>query len=236
MKILDFLPSADLLEKLEGIEDGLKRRRQLGRLGIIGSAFAFLAWVGNVAGLMPEGVTKWLGSLPGSWKVIGATCLAAFLALAFFLVVYRYWLKETRRPIRYTCSIGEFAVVATGDAKTDSIVDERMSRLRYDLATRLNQRVGRLMFSFSVDNKSTTDAADKADSGAGVSTDQHIHIEGVYYTQNRKAAADEGDAWELVVMPRVRIGGAESPEKLAKPVFYPIRSHPDLPVAGYEEM
>ncbi len=237
MKLSDFIPSADLLEKLEGLEDGLKRRRRLGRLGKFGAVFAFLTWLSNVAPLLPNWLQNWLSSLPGAWKGLVIIGLVATLGLVFLAVLYSLWLRESRRPIRYTCSIGHFSPVSSEDQKPVSLVVEKMNWLRHDLAQSLNQRVGRLMFFLSPDGRPPAQPAEKeAESGPKRHTDQHIHIEGVYYAQNKKASQDAADAWELVVMPRVRIGRADSPDKLAEPVLFRAPKYPELSVDQYKEL
>lgn len=241
MKLSELVPSADLLEKLEGLEHGLQRRRRLGRLGKLGTVFAVLTWLSSVLPQLPSSLKDWLSRLPAPWGAIVTAGLVLALLLAFIAILFSFWLKESRRPIRYTCSLGHFSVVSSEDNKPSSPVEEKMNWLRHDLAQRLNQRVGRLMFLFSPDAEPPAQPAGKeAANGQRRLTDQHIHIEGVYRLQERSpgnpAYAKTRPEREIVVMPRVRIGHAGSPERLAKPVYYRLRADQRLFVKDYEDL
>lgn len=237
MKLSDLFPAADLLEKLEGLEDGLKRRRRLGRLGKFGAVFAVLTWLSNVSPQLPNWLQDWLSSRTSPWKEFVTVGLVLALLLTFLAILYSLWLKESRRPIRYTCSLGHFSPVSSEEHKPASLMVEKMSWLRHDLAVLLNKRVGRLMFFLSPDRKSQAQPAEKeAESGEERHADQHIHIEGVYHAQNRKASEKDSDEWELVVIPTVRIGRTDSSETLAKPIHYTVTEYPWFSVGQYEEL
>lgn len=184
------LERPDLLSQVEGVEVGLRRRRHLGRFGAV--AFLVAAIVELVIGLLPaldviqiEGVPKWL--------VIAVAVLAATSVILF--AAGRYWLHESRRPFRYTCSLAGFAGLPPSR-------EDALPWLHHDLRELLADRIQRL--SFLEREPETADDLDLA----------HIHVGGEYVIR------DEHGAWAFEVAPRVRIGGSAKAQALAHTVKY----------------
>jgi sterol desaturase/sphingolipid hydroxylase (fatty acid hydroxylase superfamily) len=106
MKLSDLVPPSDLLEKIEGLEAGLRQRRKLSRFGLLGGVLAallsFVEILPQLAGWLPFGQLE-----PGWWMLVPAAG-----GLLFFLYFWsRYWLKEASHPIRYSCSLGSSPVI-----------------------------------------------------------------------------------------------------------------------------
>ena len=149
------------------------------------------------------------------------------LALVLFLVVAswaRFWLEASKAPFRYTCSVAEFQRMGGADGPAES----HWSWLSHDLAERLNQRIGRLLF--------VDEALAKPDP-RGV--ESHVHLGGSYGVRK-----DRQDRWVVEVTPRVRIGPPGNAETLAHTVVFPLAGTPggaapklaDIPARTYDRI
>jgi hypothetical protein len=203
MKWPDILPPTDLLERVEGIEEGLRQGK---RLGIIG-------WVGVLASVLQVTVqlqnSDWWAALSDfDWNQL-ALQWPLFVSL-FILVISlilvswnRFLLKESREPFRYTYFIEDFTSVTATPQK------ECWSWLRHDLSEQFRKRIGRL---FLLDEQLAK--ADDKEQQAERDRDSYIHISGSYLLR-------EKDGHPMVeVLPRIRIGPPGRPETLAHPVVF----------------
>src|SRR5262245_44782761 len=112
MRVSSLLPPADLLDKVQGIEAGLRQRRRLGRLGWGGLMLASTAELlvelkaSGIGSFVQELSKTGLATLPHYWPY-----LLPMAFVVFFLLLgcwSTFWLAESRRPFRYTCSIAPF--------------------------------------------------------------------------------------------------------------------------------
>lgn len=191
------LPDAELLKQWQGVEEGLRRRRTLSRVG----------WTGAVAAsILQVAVTvldsKWLQALKNfdlsglkdSWYL----ALPLVAAVVFFILYRwsRFWLQESEQPFRYTCSIEDFTPAAGGTA------EPKLKWLSHHLTRRMNERIGRLRFA-------------EEPKTAGEESSSHIHVRGQYIIR------EDRDGNPLIeVLTRVRIGGGGRPETLAHKVLF----------------
>jgi hypothetical protein len=199
MKLPEIFPPADLLERVEGVKRGLRQRRRLGRLGWAGFLLASTIQIVVVAANSPFAKAVYEFEWPTLLKFVGVWwpyLLPAF-AIVLFLVVAnwaRFWLKESKAPFRYTCSVADFKEVEGAGP----VVGTNWSWLAHDLKERLNERIGRLRF---IDETFV-----KPDAGF----ESHIHLGGSYGIRR-----DPGGSWVVDVRPSVRIGPPGNPETLA---------------------
>jgi tetratricopeptide (TPR) repeat protein len=198
------LLSADLLNGLGGIEQGLRRRRALGRAGVIAGLLVASVEVALVIGKSGS----WAALKGLGWKKLAAdwyTIVPPFL-LAAALVLFvaaRFWIRESRSPFRYTCRLVPFDAVAP--TPKDSL-----PWLRHDLSELLNDRIGRL--SFLEDEPSAPEA-----------WEAHVHIAGSYLIREDGTEDLDGNLRQFIELtPRVRIGGPDAAESLAHTVRYEI--------------
>ncbi len=198
------LLSPDLLAGVDGIEAGLRRRRNLGRVGAIGLVALFTLQVG-VAILGTAKDFDWDSILSQWYIVIPSFLLAAVLVL---FVAARYWLRESRTPFRYTCRIMTFDAVPPTPERA-------LPLLRHDLDELLNDRIGRLSFR-------DTEPVDPEEQEA------HLHIAGEYLVRED----DKGEC-TLEVTPRVRVGGANASQSLAHAVRYGLPEQEGAPAANF---
>jgi tetratricopeptide (TPR) repeat protein len=215
MPLADWLPPSDLLEKVRGIEDGLRQTRRVGRIGWIGLITA--SAVDIALELRDFGIIKILlsGNLDKllNWKV-------GLLAVAVFSLLLtgwsRFWLKESKRPFRYVCSIGAF--VWAGPEGEKSLADTAMAWLPGDLARLLNERVKRFLFCDEAAGAPATEAD---------SIDASIHVRGRYLLRT----GSQG----LEITPSIRIGPRGRPEVLAT-TTPPVQLGDSLDRSTYERM
>lgn len=199
MKLPEIFPPADLLERVEGVKRGLRQRRRLGRLGWAGFLLASTIQIVMVAANSPFAKAVYEFEWPTLLKFVGVWwpyLLPAF-AIVLFLVVAnwaRFWLKESKAPFRYTCSVADFKEVEGAGP----VVGTNWSWLAHDLKERLNERIGRLRF---IDETQV-----KPDAGF----ESHIHLGGSYGIRR-----DPRGRWVVDVRPSVRIGPPGNPETLA---------------------
>jgi hypothetical protein len=228
MKLPTLFPPVDLLEKVEGIEQGLRQRRRLSVIGLVGVIISSLASALPVANeiIASNFWQSWGELLQGHWSAIPwpswlLFLLVAGLVISLLLLTWsRYWLEESHRSFHYTYSIDDFKPV------TD-LTDGSMTWLRHDLSARLSERIGRLALldetfvkPAAEGDKAAAEASDPADLSQRQS---HIHISGNYIIRKKL-----DDRWVLEVMPRVRIGPPGQPETLAHIVKFPLGELDDL--------
>lgn len=202
------LLSPDLLNGLEGIEQGLRRRQSLGRIGVIGLLGLATVQIGLGVSSLTTSVS-WSAVMSQWWVFLASTVFAAILVL---LVATKYWIKESRTAFRYTCRIVKFDAVAPTP-------DDALPWLRHDLAELLNDRVGRLSF---LDDEPAQPEQQEA----------HVHIAGEYLI--RKEVQNGSDVRVLEVTPRLRVGGPAASATLAHTVRYELP--PETKRKGSEEV
>ncbi len=234
MKWLNFIPPKDLLKRIEGVDEGLRKNQRVGRIG----------WIGFMISLIPimiETVQWWdkvewenLKEVPWTklldpvWVqqnlTLGYVILVALLLLTTFgiLIVWnRFWLKESNAPFHYTFSVEYFKPVLGENADED----KNITLLSHHLCEKINERIGRLLL---LDEKHLKNEITEKPSEKDGFLHSHIHISG-YYTKRK----DPHGQWILEIMPRVRIGPPKSPETLAYPIRYPLTadvgSNTDVP-------
>lgn len=189
-----FLPPADILDKIAGVEESLKDNRKAGRLGIGGLLLA-------VAQLAIASATgDQLGETQRLVVGLGVFVLAGSSAI---VAKTRLWLRESSQPFNYMCSLVEFK--ALGEVAGTEF-SEIPVWIKYDVAEMLNERIGRLSF--------VDDARPEAEPTSG-SASEHIKIGGEFLVR-RKADG----SWVLEVTPRVQVGGADAAATLGHPVHF----------------
>ena len=203
-KISDILPSSETLEKISGVEEQLRKRRRIGGFGwallLLGSTIQIAAEINSLGILSIEELWK-----ERPWVAGGLVAATLSIILALLLITWStYWLKASKRPFRYTCSVGKFAAVGSNNTGGKvSGVGETMHWLPQDLQRLLNERVQRFGFldagPTSAGNNSTEAPADA-----------HIHIHGAYIVRT----SDECNNC-VEVAAKIRIGPEGSPEVLA---------------------
>jgi hypothetical protein len=185
------VPPADLLDQVEGIEQGLQQRKRLGAAGVIALALSVLqiALAVGITGAadLSSAADDWLFLLGG-----------VFLVFALLLLGRaRFWIRESKQPFRYTYSISDL------DALTPLRDESVLVWLKQDLTEKLASRIRRL----SRLDEAHTEASD------GVHRDTHIHV-----SASIGARRGTDSKWTLEVLPWVRIGPPNSPDSLAHPV------------------
>ena len=201
MKIPNIIPPSDLLQRIDGVEDGLRKRRRLGLVGLLG----MVASAGQV--VISAYNSDWLAQLRAfGWQELLAdwhVLLGLFVLIASTLLVVwaRFWLHESRRPFKYTYHIEQFQPV------NQQANDPYLAFLAPDLSERLSDRIMRL--SRFDESNAPSEALEQRRS--------HLHIEGYYLVR-----LDADRRWVVEVTPWVRLGGASSRQTLALPVKAPI--------------
>lgn len=224
MNWIKFIPPQDLLQQIQGIDQGLRQNKRIGKVG----------WIGFLISLVPIllEISRWWDELdwetlrhfswtklldPAWWQQLppGQLLLIPVVSLVVFgalLLWKRFWLKESNQPFRYTFSLETFQPVSAEKADEDP----NLALLSHHLCEKINERIGRLLLLdgqfLEGNNKERYQS--------------HIHIRG-HYTRRK----DRHGQWMLEIMPRVRIGPPGSPETLAYPIRYPLKSETDS-VAG----
>ena len=189
---MNLLPPADLLDRISGVEEGLRKNqkgRQVGGLGLVLS-IAQLAVAADpfAGGPGSESRKLWIG-------------IAAALVGASLLLYgrSRVWIRESSAPFRYTCSVAKFNTLGSTTEQDSSEVPEW---IKYDLAEMLNERIRRL--SFLEDGHPEKEPEKEG-------ADEHIHITGDLLVRRRK----DKQRW-IEVAPRVRVGKKGEPATLAQ--------------------
>jgi tetratricopeptide (TPR) repeat protein len=185
-----FVPDADVLERLAGIEESLRANRRLKRLGWLGLALA-----------LP--LRFYLASAELSLPFATAFAVGVAGLGGMIVVATRYWLRASRRPLSYTCSIAPFVAINT--SARDSLSDFA-NEIVHDLSELLHQRIGRLHFR----DPDGDDTADKV-------SRSHIAIQGEYLIRE-----DDEGVPTLEITPRIRVGSEKGPASLAHSVKYPL--------------
>jgi hypothetical protein len=204
MKLPDLIPPPDLLQRIDGVEDGLRKRRRLGLAGVLGvllSGLQLVVVVGNsawFANLRKLGQVD-LGDLASDWLVwLGLVVFVASLLLATWA---KFWLHESRRPFSYTYYVERFEPVE------GTVTDPRLAFLAADLSERLSERIMRLS---RLDERA-------ADPKVIAERTSHLHVSGYYLIR-----LDTDRRWVVEITPWVRLGPISERETLALPVKVPM--------------
>ncbi|HVO68260.1 MAG TPA: hypothetical protein VMT12_17420, partial [Syntrophales bacterium] len=230
MKLTDFIPGAEQLKLIQGIEERLLRRKRVENTSLIIAVFitVFTLLLDALTSkkYSIEVIIQYLNNFTKFvWYIlIGESAVAfrqykpvyelsgLFIALtffAFYLLLKRTQIlfKYSEEPFRYTFWIEPFKHVRDTEKEPYKIgaEDRFHNLLHHDLMERLNERIKRL----SLLNPEKLDDAGKKNLSS------HIHIAGHYTI--REARKDE---WVVHVMPRLRIGPSVRPETLANPIKY----------------
>ncbi|HVE70811.1 MAG TPA: FHIPEP family type III secretion protein [Thermoanaerobaculia bacterium] len=119
-----------------------------------------------------------------------------------------FWLRESKQPFRYTCSLGSFEPMADG---ASDAIKTWMTWMPHDMTRLLNERVQRFFFTgHPKPGQAGQDATAKEDDGA--EADVHIRA----YWVVREVKDSSSGMREIEVMPRVRLGPKGSPEVMAQ--------------------
>jgi tetratricopeptide (TPR) repeat protein len=108
-----FLPK-DLLERVQGVESGLKRGKNIEKAGWA----AFLGAAGSV--VIPLATTKsweqvpFIGHSNARWAVIAA--VAGIVVIVMLINWTRIWVRASRKSFRYTYSIAPFVAIAGSES------------------------------------------------------------------------------------------------------------------------
>ena len=231
LSVPQLLPPSDLLEQVQGVEDGLLRRRRLQWLGVLLAAIQVTVLLLNSDWLQALFSADW-SAVADQWWLIA---ILFVLVLSVLLVSWtRFWLGESKKPFHYTFAISPF------DAVTEADADPLMSPLQTDLLEKLSRRVGRL--SRLVEDEAHNahgDAADTTSARSGVETTGSSHIDVSGYYAKRRRRPDP--YWAVEVTAWVRVGDPSRPATLAPPVRYSIAGAkgdepPSLDQTQYEEV
>ena len=206
MALAQILPPRNLLEQVEGVESGLRRSQRATLIGVLLAAVQATFLIAN---------SQWLQSLwSGDWSYVFEhwpllVCLFLFVLSATVAGWARFWVKESRRPFRYTYSIAPFEPLA-GAREQPLLIP-----LHADLRERLSERIGRLsLLEGDAGGGATPEAA--AEGTAPAQPESHIHVSGAYAVRTRPP----DPRWFVEVTPWVQVGGPSRPAKLATPVRY----------------
>jgi tetratricopeptide (TPR) repeat protein len=192
---LSSLPSADLLQQFQGVERGLRTNRRVNHVAWVALLIAVFGAASVFTGVLP---------FEGDGAKLVLVLLAVLAAGAVLLLARtKYWVKESKSPLRYTCSVADFLPLGHV-AQTDFA--ELAVWMGYDLSQRLNERLRRLAFLEKIPEPTGDDD--------GTS---HIHISGQYLIRSKAR-----QSWELQITPRVRVGGAGAADTLGHPVKFTI--------------
>jgi hypothetical protein len=195
MKLPDLLPPPDLLQRIDGVEDGLRKRRRLGLAGVLGVLLSALAWFTNLRNAKQID----LSNLASDWPLLlGLVVFVASLLLAAWA---RFWLQESRRPFSYSYYVEHFEPVE------GTVTDPRLAFLAADLSERLSERIMRLS---RFDERA-------ADPKVVAERTSHLHVTGYYLIR-----LDTDRRWVVEITPWVRLGPIGERETLALPVKVPI--------------
>ncbi|HSE16293.1 MAG TPA: FHIPEP family type III secretion protein [Pyrinomonadaceae bacterium] len=201
MKLASLIPDSNLLEQIEGVEAGLRKIQKIGRVGQYG--FLFTAILQIVLGAFESGILPALDKYPKTALAINVIRIASLVVLPIFLLLFtwsKFWLRQSREPFRYTCSIEAITALPQSPVLRES------AWLANDLEELLSQRIERIRFVKA-----------GAPAPAGSKDESHIEIGGTYVIRPRD---DEDKTLVLEIMPSVGIGRGKA-RKLAYPVSYP---------------
>jgi tetratricopeptide (TPR) repeat protein len=208
MTLSSILPPSDLLDKVRGVEAGLRQRK---RLSGASAFFSLLTSAVYLAVALEKDLDSFEKILTKTFTEPGLLLPAVvFIFSSLVLTWSRFWLREARQPFRYTCSIGTFEPITTG---APSIVATWMTWMSHDVTLLLNDRVQRFFF------------------GDAPHVDPDIHVYGHWVVRNR---ADADSGLEIEVMPRVRLRQANGAEVMAQSTVLPLGDMLDR--KSYEEL
>jgi hypothetical protein len=198
-KLPTIVPPADVLGQTSGIEEALRPGKRLGTIGWI-AFFVSLIQVSILvftSGWWDAISTSNWSEVQNKWPFIVSTLV---LIVSVVLTTWtRFWIKESRRPFRYTYSIDEFE---PSDGAKGQVA---LSSLDEELAAHLAQTIGR--FSLLDERYSK-----KVEFG-----DSHIHIGGSYRVRHEASGS-----LKLEILPWVRFGPLGAPATLAPRVVFPL--------------
>ncbi|MDX1686460.1 MAG: FHIPEP family type III secretion protein [Candidatus Promineifilaceae bacterium] len=213
-------PPADLLEQVEGVQQGLRRRRRLGMAGWIGLLL-------STAQILIIIVSSewWQGVRSIQWEALWTQwpflAGAGLFILSLLLISWsRFWLQESRQPFRYTLSVDGFPAV-----ENSATEEKKMAWLQPDLERRLNERIKRLSL---LDEAIVRQESEEG--GASHKHDSHIHVSGRYVIRRNPKGR-----WNIEVMPRVRIGPYGQAETLAHPERFYLDYETERPAGDKEK-
>jgi hypothetical protein len=249
LDLSSLFPPSDLLEKARGVESGLRQRKRLGNVGWFGfiliSAIQLsleISRVGLISGFLQKGIQ---GVSP-YWPLLLLTILAVFFLLLGTWSTF--WLRESRQPFRYTCSLASFAPISGKKKSPPKAADELLTWLPHDITRLLNERVQRFLFAGEGANAGGRDAKvdgskskvriskSKEGSSSGTEGDSNIHIHGHYVVRARPVRSGEPEIQEIEVMPRVRIGPPSHPEVMAQSVVFQVPLTEGMNRSTYEDL
>src|SRR5262249_54450865 len=127
----------------------------------------------------------------------------------------KFWLKESRQPFRYTCSVESIKRMEF------SPEIQQLGWLAPDLCRLLSQRIERLSFVNAAPPAEKAEPGSESKKGAGSAPTRprsHIRVGGIYVV---RAQTNDPKSLALEIMPDVSIGADMSPRTLAYPVCYP---------------
>lgn len=209
MNLSSILPPSDLLDKVRGVEAGLRQRK---RLSGAGAAFSLLTSAIYLTVAFQQDLDSVEAFLKKTFTEPGLALPALVFIFSMLVLAWsRFWLREARQPFRYTCSIGKFEPIADG---APAGVTAWMGWMPHDVTHLLNDRVQRFFF------------APGAEEG-----EPYIHVHGHWVVRNR---ADGEPGLEIEVMPRVRMGQANGAEVMAQATVLPLDENLDR--KSYEEL
>lgn len=198
-KLPTIVPPADVLGQTSGIEEALRPGKRLGTIGWI-AFFVSLIQVSILvftSGWWDAISTSNWSEVQNKWPFIVSTLV---LIVSVVLTTWtRFWIRESRRPFRYTYSIDEFE---PSDGAKGQVA---LSSLDEQLAAHLAKTIGR--FSLLDERYSK-----KVEFG-----DSHIHIGGSYRVRDEASGS-----LLLEILPWVRFGPVGAPATLAPPVVFPL--------------
>jgi tetratricopeptide (TPR) repeat protein len=105
---LHLIPPNDLLERVQGVETGLRRNKSIEKAGwgaFVVSAGSVVLWVVNNGKALPV-----ISGSKSFWPVIIA--VAAVVVIVMLINWTRIWLRASRKSFRYTYSIAPFEPIA----------------------------------------------------------------------------------------------------------------------------
>jgi tetratricopeptide (TPR) repeat protein len=117
------IPPKDLLERVQGVEAGLKRGKSVEKAGwgaFIVSAGSVVVWVLNNQGNLKKNLPS-IGNSRALWPVIIAA--AAIVVIVMLINWTRIWVRASRKSFRYTYSIDQFKAIPGSESLPRSLAD-----------------------------------------------------------------------------------------------------------------
>ncbi len=211
------MPPSDILEKVENVEKGLQQRKRIGSLGfyvgLVVSAIQVVVYTLDSDWWCAIKSFDFKTLTPELWISISLLLVTvlSFLSWGWF----KFWIKESKKPFRYTCSIGEFSPVSDS-ADISPLYKKFMEWVPKDIARLLNERIQRLYF---VDENYESENSEVEKKLEGLPNRSHIHIGGEYIIRPREVR-DQMENYEIIVMPKIKLGGLKQPSRLALTIYY----------------